>query len=146
MVDSNVCLVLVEDDEGHRMLIEKNLRRAGVNNPLRTFENGLEAVTFLRDHHNTSNPSPLLVLLDLNMPVMDGYQTLTIIKGDPVLRTTPVIVLTTSDNPSEVSKAYELGCNVFITKPVDYQVFSSTVKTLAGFVSLMKTPGISKHS
>jgi CheY-like chemotaxis protein len=138
-----VTILLVEDDPGHARLIEKNLRRGGISNEIVTLDNGQKAVDFLfkkGDYAGADHASPLLILLDLNMPVLDGYQVLKIIKADEETRHIPVIVLTTTDNPQEIARCYETGCNVYVTKPVDYEQFSNAIRMLGLFLSIVKIP------
>jgi CheY-like chemotaxis protein len=138
-----VTILLVEDDPGHAILIEKNLRRAGIANNIITLDNGQKAVDFLfkeGDYQADTNPAPLLVLLDLNLPVLDGYQVLKIIKNDMRTRQIPVVVLTTTDAPHEIVRCYELGCNVYVSKPVDYTEFSEAIRNLGLFLSVVKIP------
>ena len=138
-----VTILLVEDDPGHAILIEKNLRRGGIANTIVTVNDGQKAVDFLlkRDvYKGDTHPDPLVILLDLNLPVLDGYQVLKIIKNDERTRRIPVIMLTTTDNPAEVAKCYELGCNVYITKPVEYEAFSKTIQNLGLLLSIIKVP------
>jgi len=138
-----VTILLVEDDPGHALLIEKNLRRAGIANSIVKLDNGQKAVDFLLkkgDYRNDDNPAPLLILLDLNMPVLDGYQVLKAIKNDDRTRSVPVVVLTTTDNPHEIARCYELGCNVYVTKPVEYETFSEAIRKLGLFLSIVKVP------
>lgn len=140
----SVTILLIEDDEGHALLIEKNLRRAGIANNIITLDNGQKAVDFLLktgDYSGDDHPAPLLILLDLNLPVLDGYQVLKIIKNDARTRQIPVVVLTTTDIPQEVSRCYELGCNVYVTKPVEYEQFSEAIRMLGLFLSVVKVPG-----
>jgi CheY-like chemotaxis protein len=135
----HVTILLVEDDPGHALLIEKNLRRANIANTIVKVDNGQKAVDFLfKDEGGFRDP--LLVLLDLNLPVLDGYQVLKIIKNDERTRQIPVAVLTTTDNPHEVKRCYELGCNIYITKPVEYEQFSGAIQTLGLFLSIVKVP------
>ena len=113
-------LLLVEDDPGHALLIKKNLRRGGVTEEIIVLTDGQTAVDYLLNQGAyTSNECPLppLVLLDLNLPVLSGYQVLQIIKNDQRTKRIPVVVLTTTDNPQEVARCYELGCNLYVTKP-----------------------------
>ncbi len=138
-----VTILLVEDDPGHALLIEKNLRRAGIANDIIALDDGQKAVDFLfREGAYRENqlPAPPLILLDLNLPVLDGYQVLKLIKNDERTRQIPVIVLTTTDNPQEVSRCYELGCNVYITKPVEYDKFSEAIRNLGLFLAIVKVP------
>jgi CheY-like chemotaxis protein len=138
-----VTIVLVEDDRGHAVLIEKNLRRANVCNEIVMLDDGRKAVDFLfkeGGYREDRHPAPLLILLDLNLPVLDGYQVLKIIKNDERTRRIPVVVLTTTDNPREVSRCYELGCNAYVTKPVEYGQFSEAIRTLGLFLSIVMVP------
>lgn len=138
-----VMILLVEDDSGHALLIEKNLRRAGISNKIVTLDNGQKAVDFLfkeGEYSGSGHASPPLILLDLNLPVLDGYQVLKIIKSDERTKAIPVVILTTTDNPREVARCYELGCNVYITKPVEYEKFSDAIRKLGLFLSIVRVP------
>jgi len=138
-----VTILLVEDDPGHALLIEKNLRRAGIANNIISLDNGQKAVDFLfkqGDYSGDDHPAPPLILLDLNLPVLDGYQVLKIIKNDERTKSIPVVVLTTTDNPHEVARCYELGCNVYITKPVEYEQFTDAIRKLGLFLSIVRVP------
>src|SRR4051812_8202389 len=119
-----VTIAMIEDDEGHARLIEKNLRRAGVHNEIVPLVDGAAAVRFLfgADGSGLDNKGrPLLILLDLNLPDMFGIDILKRIKENANLRASPVVVLTTTDDMAEIQRCYDLGCNVYITKPVDYE-------------------------
>ncbi len=138
-----VTILLVEDDPGHALLIEKNLRRAGIANRILKLDTGQKAVDFLLkqgDYVDDDQPVPILLLLDLNLPVLDGYQVLSVIKKNNRTRTIPVVILTTTDNPHEVARCYELGCNVFITKPVEYDAFSDAIRKMGLFLSIVRIP------
>jgi len=138
-----VTILLVEDDPGHARLIEKNLRRANITNPITILTDGQQAVDFLDDYGNQmgrKSPPQLLILLDLNLPVLDGYQVLQRMKSDAHTKSIPVIILTTTDDPREVARCYELGCNVYVTKPVNYEQFSDAVMKLGLFLSVVKVP------
>jgi CheY-like chemotaxis protein len=136
-----VTILLIEDDPGHARLIEKNVRRAGVNNQIVHLLDGTSAIARLADPESEGlSGRPLLVLLDLNLPDMSGTDILRRIKEDPALRSTPVIILTTTDDQGEIQRCYELGCNVYITKPVDYDGFSTAIRQLGLFLSVMQVP------
>jgi len=138
-----VTILLVEDDPGHARLIEKNLRRANVTNRIDHVTDGQQAVDYLfceGEYTDRNHSSPLLVLLDLNMPVLDGYQVLERMKSDERTKHIPVIILTTTDDAREVSRCYELGCNVYITKPVDYDQFSEAMRKLGLFLLVVMIP------
>jgi CheY-like chemotaxis protein len=136
-------ILLVEDDPGHARLIEKNLRRGGIANEIVFFTNGQGLLDYLESGNcsRQANGRPL-ILLDLNLPVMDGYQVLRRLKSGECTRKIPVIILTTTDVPQEVSKCYELGCNLFITKPVQYDELCNAVRNLAVLLSIMKIPSM----
>ncbi len=114
-----VTIVMIEDDEGHARLIERNIRRAGVTNDI---------------------VQALLILLDLNLPDMSGVDILQTIKSNAHLRRSPVVVLTTTDDEGEIQRCYDLGANVYITKPVNYDSFANAIRQLGLFVAVMQVP------
>ncbi len=138
-----VTILLVEDDPGHALLIEKNLRRAGVSNTIIKLDDGQKAVDFLFKegvYADDPSPAPFLVLLDLNLPILDGYQVLQRIKANEKTKRIPVVMLTTTDNPQEIARCYELGCNIYVTKPVEYDDFSEAIRNLGLFLCIVKIP------
>ena len=140
-----VVILIAEDDAGHARLIEKNLHRAGLHNPVIRFENGQQILDFLLGRGAAAKRSPdtpYLLLLDIRMPKQDGVEVLRQIKADPELRKLPVIMLTTTDDPREVARCHGLGCSNYIVKPVDYEKFSEAIKRLGLFVSLVQVPEI----
>jgi CheY-like chemotaxis protein len=144
-VTKEVVILIAEDDAGHAVLIEKNLRRVGLHNSIQRFENGQEILDFLFRR----GPAPprrmdtaYLLLLDIRMPKVDGVEVLRQIKADAGLRKLPVIMLTTTEDPREVARCHELGCNNYIVKPVNYDKFSEAIKQLGLFVSLVQVPEI----
>jgi CheY-like chemotaxis protein len=140
-----ITIAMVEDDEGHAHLIEKNLRRAGVHNEIVPLVDGASAIAFLFGSDGTglvNKGRPLLVLLDLNLPDMFGIDILKRLKENEHLRASPVVVLTTTDDKSEIQRCYELGCNIYITKPVDYEKFANAIQQLGLFVYVMQIPDV----
>ncbi|MBS7586335.1 response regulator [Ancylobacter defluvii] len=134
---------MIEDDEGHARLIEKNIRRAGVNNQIVPFANGTDALAFLFGPNGSGEVSSgrsLLILLDLNLPDMTGIEILEKVKANPHTRLTPVVVLTTTDDAREIQRCYDLGANVYITKPVNYDGFANAIRQLGLFFSVMQVP------
>jgi len=131
-----VTIVMIEDDAGHARLIEKNIRRAGIANPIRHFTDGTAALA-----HLAARPeAPALVLLDLNLPDMSGTDLLSRIKADARLKPTPVVVLTTTDDRHEIDRCYALGADIYITKPVDHENFAATIGQLGALLGVMQVP------
>ena len=139
MNGQQVTIVMIEDDDGHARLIEKNVRRAGVCNDIVHHTDGTSALAYLFDDAVRCE-GPMLVLLDLNLPDMSGVSILEKIKKDECLRLAPVIVLTTTDDPREVERCYQLGCSVYITKPVKYEEFVEALTRLGMFLEIVKVP------
>ena len=113
-----VAIIMIEDDEGHARLIEKNIRRAGVTNEIISFRDGTTGVNYLLGSDGSGLVSigrPSLVLLDLNLPDMTGIDILARLKANEHTRRTPVIVLTTTDDAREIQRCFDLGANVYIT-------------------------------
>jgi CheY-like chemotaxis protein len=138
-----VTIVMIEDDEGHARLIEKNIRRAGVCNDIVGFDNGTAALEYLRPNGAAPHPAahrPLLILLDLNLPDMTGTDIIARLKANEDTRRVPIIVLTTTDDSREIAKCYDLGANVYITKPLDYDNFSNAIRQLGLFLSVIQIP------
>lgn len=145
-----VLIVMIEDDEGHARLIEKHIRRAGVTNEIVGFRDGASALKFLlnpnegqpveQGRERTKLGAPCLILLDLNLPDMTGIDILARIKDDAHLRRAPVIVLTTADDQREIQRCYDLGANIYITKPLIYENFANAIRQLGLFISVMQIP------
>jgi DNA-binding response OmpR family regulator len=138
-----VTIIMIEDDEGHARLIERNIRRSGVNNEIVPFTNGTAAMTYLFGEDGTGQArkgKALLILLDLNLPDMSGIDILRQIKENKYLKAAPVVVLTTTDDSQEIKRCYELGCNVYITKPVNYESFANAIRQLGLFFSVIQVP------
>lgn len=138
-----VCIVMIEDDEGHARLIERNIRRAGVNNEIVPFRDGTAALAYLFGPDGSGEVSRrrhLLILLDLNLPDMTGIDILEKVKANAHTRRSPVIVLTTTDDAREIQRCYDLGANVYVTKPVNYEGFANAIRQLGLFFSVMQIP------
>ena len=127
-------ILLVEDNPGDVRLTVEGLKESKVRNNLHVARDGVEAMEFLhREGQHTSAVRPDLILLDLNLPRMDGREVLAEIKSDPKLKTIPVVVLTTSRAEHDVLRSYELQANCYITKPVDLEQFITVVKSIEDF-------------
>ena len=134
-------LVMIEDDEGHATLIKKNLNRAGIGNKMIHLQDGAKAAEYFFGQNSNDLPhDKTLILLDLNLPEIDGYEILRRLKSEEHTRNIPIIVLTTTDNPKEVDRCYELGCNVYITKPVAYDSFADAIQKLGLMLAVVKIP------
>jgi len=135
-------IVITDDDDGHAELIKEGLQNSGVSNPMIRFSHGEELWEFLKGKkvHDCyfDCTKAYLLLLDINMPRMDGVEVLRRMKADEQLREIPVMILTTTDDPREVEKCYRLGCNVYITKPVDFSMFAETLRRLGLFLQVVK--------
>ena len=122
-------ILLVEDDPGDVFMTREALRESKVMNGLHVVSDGEEAMRFLRrEGAHAGAPRPDLILLDLNLPRMDGREVLEAVKGDDALRRIPVVVLTTSEAEEDVLRSYDLHANAYVTKPVDFDKFVDVVR------------------
>jgi CheY-like chemotaxis protein len=146
MTPEPILIVLAEDDDGHATLVERNLVRVGVANKILRLKDGQEAIDFFMAHGSVALTSPrsILLLLDIKMPRVDGIEVLRQLKSNPQTATIPVIVLTTTDDPREIQRCYELGCSVYVTKPVEYQAFVDAVNRLGLFLQVVRIPDFGK--
>ncbi|MFZ9745424.1 MAG: response regulator [Opitutaceae bacterium] len=132
-------ILIADDDEGHAILIRENLASTGLQNPILHFRDGQAVLDFFLQDPARAVGS-FLLLLDIRMPKVDGIEVLRRLKTDGHLRKVPVIMLTTTDDAREVSRCHELGCNVYLQKPVDYDRFSDAIRRLGQFVPLLHVP------
>jgi CheY-like chemotaxis protein len=136
-----VTILIAEDDDGHAELVRAQLLDAGIRNPYRRFRDGLELWSFLDTEGRKGGA--YLVLLDIRMPRMDGVEALRRIKADTGLSMIPIIMLTTTDDPREIEECYLLGCNCYVTKPVEFKAFTETLKRLGLFIVIMRVSEVS---
>lgn len=136
-------ILLVEDNPGDIRLTEEAFKDGKVANNLHVAQDGVQAMKFLRREGTHANaPRPDLILLDLNLPRMDGREVLGEVKSEPILKQIPVVILTTSDAPEDVFSSYQLNANCYITKPVDLEQFITVVQRIEGFwLMLVELPG-----
>jgi CheY-like chemotaxis protein len=130
-------ILLVEDDQVDAMTVQRALKEIKVTNRLDIVGNGEEALTFLRD---PGNEKPCIILLDLNMPRMNGIEFLRVAKQEPRLRRIPVVVLTTSREEQDKVDSFELGVAGYMVKPVGYQQFVETMKAIDLYWTLSELP------
>lgn len=138
-------ILVADDDDGHAGLIQKNLGRSGIANEIIRFQDGQEIVDYLfclGDGPHRTPDIPYILLLDIRMPKIDGTEVLRQIKADPGLRKMPVIMITTTDDPHEVAHCHALGCNNYITKPVEYDKFVNTIRQLGLFLAVVQVPNV----
>jgi len=134
-------ILIADDDDGHADLIIEALVDSGVRNKIIRFSNGEEIWNFLSqtgDNEARDENENYLLLLDINMPKMDGIEVLRRMKSDENLKVIPVMMLTTTDDPREVEACYKIGCNIYITKPIDFTKFTETLKRLGLFIQIVK--------
>ncbi len=141
--NQNPTVLIVDDDEGHAILIRENLEAADLRSRIEHFRDGQAVLDFFANRPKGGHET-FLVLLDIRMPKMDGLEVLRRLKADPELSKVPVIMLTTTDDSREVERCYELGCSVYIQKPVDYDRFAEAIRRLGLFVTLVLAPELTK--
>ncbi len=140
-----VVILIAEDDEGHAGLIRKNLTRAGIVNEVLHFRDGQEILDFLFKRGQgikRESGRAYILLLDIRMPKLDGVEVLERVKSDSELRKMPVIMVTTTDDPREVSRCHALGCSSYITKPIEYEGFVNAIRQLGLFLSVVQVPTV----
>lgn len=142
--DNNVTILMAEDDDGHARLVQERFESVGVSNPVIRFRDGQETWDFLSGaaKPGVESGKGYLLLLDIRMPGLDGVEVLRRVKQDPRLKNMPVIMLTTTDDPKEISACYELGCNNYLTKPVEFDRFAEVIKRLGLFLSIVRVDKI----
>jgi len=142
---STIHILLAEDDPDDRLLTRRALEKSRLANTVNAVKDGEELMQYLRREGEYADPSsaprPGLILLDLNMPRMDGREALKKIKSDAELRRIPVIVLTTSEAEQDILQSYDLGVNAFVTKPVTFDELASALQALGDFwFEIVKLP------
>lgn len=142
-MNKEIKILLVEDNEGDIVLTMQALKKANVTNGLSIVRDGDEALNYLRNKGKFENSeTPDLILLDINLPKVDGIEVLTEIKNDENLRVIPVVMLTTSESENDIVRSYNNHANCYITKPVDFKKFMEVVQMIKDFwISIVKLPG-----
>jgi len=149
MMTNEVVILIAEDDEGHAALIKKNLQRDGIVNPILHFKDGQDILDYLFRRGagpHWAKGTPLVLLLDIRMPKVDGVEVLRQIKQHEELRKIPVIMLTTTDDPREVEHCHAIGCSNYVHKPVDYDKFVAAIRQLGLFLMVVEVPTIDGHA
>ena len=135
-------VLLVEDNEDDVELTLEALETSRIRMDVEVVRDGLSALAYLRrEGAHADKPRPDLILLDLNLPLMDGRAVLEAIRADPAITDIPVVVLTTSEDEGDILKAYKLHANCYISKPVDFMRFAEIIRQIEGFwLQLVKLP------
>jgi CheY-like chemotaxis protein len=137
MKDVDKPILLVEDDLVDVMTVKRALDEIHVTNPVVDVENGEEAINYLRD---PSSLKPCIILLDLNMPIMNGIEFLQVVKNDASLKRIPVVVLTTSEEQQDKVNSFDLGVAGYMAKPVDYRQFVELMRTMDAYWTISEVP------
>ncbi|MBS4013968.1 MAG: response regulator [Bacteroidetes bacterium] len=141
-MELDVNVVIGEDDEGHALLIKRNLQRSGISNPILHFSNGKLILDFFDEQISSGeiHKKGYILLLDIQMPNIGGIEVLETLKQHEILKKIPVIMITTTDNPQEIETCHQLGCNSYIVKPIDYEKFIDVIKRLGFFLKIVQVP------
>lgn len=142
-MEEEIVVIIAEDDDGHAMLVKKNLKRGGVINKTIRFKDGEEVLDFLfqkNEGFQRESSISYLMLLDMRMPKIDGIEVLRRVKEDNELRKMPIIMLTTTDDPIEINKCHMFGCNSYIVKPINYDKFVEVILQLGIFIKMVQIP------
>lgn len=143
---ARITILMVEDDDGHARLVERGLRKVGLINPIHRVADGQEALDYLLgegEYAGRNNPlAPHIVLLDINLPRVDGIEVLERVKTSERLRSIPVIMLTSTDTQAEIDRCYKLGANGYVAKPVDITRLGEKLKRLGMFLEIVELPNV----
>jgi len=134
---TNTPILLVEDDQVDVMTVKRALKEIHVTNPVVNRENGEEALKYLRDPKSVK---PCIILLDLNMPIMNGIEFLQVVKHDALFKRIPVVVLTTSEEQQDITHSFDLGVAGYMAKPVDYRQFVEVMRTINAYWTISEVP------
>jgi CheY-like chemotaxis protein len=142
----HIKILLVEDDDGHARLIERNLRKVSLIYPIERVPDGQEALDYLTNQGRFSDADrfarPQLVLLDINLPRIDGIEVLERIKRDPDLRAVPVIMLTSTDTQAEIDRCYRAGASGYVSKPISISSLGEKLSRLGMFLEIVELPQV----
>ena len=130
-MNKDLTVIVTDDDKGHTILIKRTLQRLGISNIV-IFNNGQDTLDFFYEK-DFSDGNKYILLLDLRMPKITGLEILKEIKSDNKLQKIPVIIVTTTDDPSEMDLCYKIGCNYWLTKPIEMENFMQAFKSIGAF-------------
>ena len=140
----NAVILIAEDDEGHYTLMRRNLYRSGLNNEIIRFQDGQQLIDYIErlKEEEELNSRPHLLFLDIRMPKIDGLEVLEKIKTDSALRKLPVIIITTAADVQAVEHCHQLGCCMYLVKPVEYEKFVDMMQKVGHFLSIVELPSL----
>jgi CheY-like chemotaxis protein len=144
-MNPDTTVLIAEDDDGHAALIEKNLRRAGMEKPCFRLRDGQEILDYFLGPDSLQQGKTAhgyLLILDINLPRINGIEVLRRMKEHEVLKRVPVLMLSTTDNPLEVEACHSLGCNFYLTKPIEAETFAQAIIRLGSFLDIVSVPTI----
>jgi CheY-like chemotaxis protein len=147
-MNNAVTILIAEDDKGHQLLIRRNLEKAGICNKMIFFNDGQDILDYLYGKDGNSkieNGEAYMLILDISMPKISGVEVLERVKKDARLKRIPIIMLTTTDDPREINRCHELGCNCYITKPIEYDSFIGKIRSLGLFLMITENPSVQKE-
>jgi len=148
-MNPDTTVLIAEDDDGHAALIEKNLRRAGMEKPCHRLRDGQETLDYFLGPNNMQQGKTAhryLLILDINLPRINGIEVLRRMKEHEVLKLVPILMLSTTDNPQEVDACHSLGCNFYLTKPTEPETFAQAIICLGSFLDIVTVPTIRMSS
>jgi len=143
MNNSDLTLILVDDDPAHSTLIKRNLIKCGLKNELLLLNSGQQLLDYIFCKHQFINREPLqkvLILLDINMPGINGIEILKTLKASNLTSKIPIFMLTSTDEPTEIEECFSLVCNAYVIKPVEHKEFSKKMQQLGDFIMLNQIP------
>ncbi len=147
-MNQNVVILLAEDNPGHAKLTRKHLKRAGLKNTIIHFSNGEELLNFLdkngKYQSSLETGQSYFIIMDLKMPIIDGFRALEVLKSNDTYAVIPVVIYSTSDDPREIYKCYQKGCNGYVVKPVLSKDFADFIKNLVSYLKIIQIPVINK--
>lgn len=143
MNNSDLTLILVDDDPAHSTLIKRNLIKCGLKNELLLLNSGQQLLDYIFCKQQYKNREPLkkvLILLDINMPGINGIEVLKTLKASDLTSKIPIFMLTTTDEPTEIDECFRQGCNAYLIKPVEHKEFAKKIQQLGDFIMLNQIP------
>ena len=143
MSNLSTTLVIVDDDPAHSVLIKRSLKRSGLESKMVFLQSGKQVLDYVfgeGEYSSQPRPFSLTLILDINMPGINGIQVLKRLKSSEITGHIPVFMLTTTDDPKEIDECYRHGCNAYVIKPVNHDEFVNRIRELGNFIKVMQIP------